>query len=136
MPDVAVAAVLIDAIDDGLDRIDLVRPHHKELLLARDQNHIFADHVRECALGKKLLGEVIEMCDLGVVPGRKLVDRQELLVGVESKVFGIVIREVHRICAVADDEKLDEAKQRLGVAVAGVVLVFDDLLHRPPWADA
>ena len=38
--------------------------------------------------------------------------------------------------AVADDEELDEAEQRAGVAVAGVVLVFDDLLHRPAGVDA
>ena len=33
---------------------------------------------------------------------------------------------------VADDKELEEAKQGLGVAVAGVVLVFDNLLHGPP----
>ncbi len=38
--------------------------------------------------------------------------------------------------AVADDEELEEAEQRLGVAVAGIVLVVDDLLHRPARADA
>ena len=38
--------------------------------------------------------------------------------------------------AVADDEELDEAEQRVGVAVAGVVLVVDDLLHGPARADA
>ena len=38
--------------------------------------------------------------------------------------------------AVADDEELDEAEERLGVAVAGVVLVIDDLLHGPAGADA
>ena len=38
--------------------------------------------------------------------------------------------------AVADDEELDEAEQRARVAVAGVVLVLDDLLHRPAGVDA
>ena len=38
--------------------------------------------------------------------------------------------------AVADDEELDEAEQRPRVAVAGVVLVIDDLLHGPARADA
>ena len=42
-----------------------------------------------------------------------------------------MISEVPGVGAVADDEQLDEAEQRLGVAVAGVVLVFDDLLHGP-----
>ena len=36
--------------------------------------------------------------------------------------------------AIADDEELDEAEQRLGVSVTGVVLVLDDLFHRPPRA--
>ena len=31
VPDVAVAAVLFDAVDDGLDGVDLVRTHHQEL---------------------------------------------------------------------------------------------------------
>jgi hypothetical protein len=34
VPDVAVAAVLVDAVDDALHGIDLVGPHHQELLLA------------------------------------------------------------------------------------------------------
>ena len=28
VPDVAVSAVLVDAVDDGLDGVDLVRAHH------------------------------------------------------------------------------------------------------------
>ena len=34
VPDVAVAAVLVDALDDGLDGIDLIRAHHQQFLLA------------------------------------------------------------------------------------------------------
>ncbi|MNC63643.1 hypothetical protein D3C75_1137810 [compost metagenome] len=30
---------------------------------------------------------------------------------------------------------MQEAEQRFGVAVAGVVFVFDDLLHGAPWVD-
>ena len=120
----------------ALTAVDLVRPHHEEFLLARDQYHVFADHVSECALGEKLVGEVVEVGDLGVVPGCEPVDRQELLVRVEGEVFRVVVGEVQRVRAVADDEDLHEAKQRPGVSVAGVVLVFDDLLHRPPGADA
>ena len=66
----------------------------------------------------------------------ELVDRQEPLVGVEGEVAGVVVGEVPGAVAVADDEELDEAEQRLGVAVAGVVLVVDDLLHRPAGVDA
>ena len=38
--------------------------------------------------------------------------------------------------AVADDEELHEAEQRARVAVAGVVLVLDDLLDGPAGVDA
>ncbi len=42
---------------------------------------------------------------------------------------GVVVREVESLVAIADDEELEEAEERLGVAVAGIVLVIDDLLH-------
>ena len=38
--------------------------------------------------------------------------------------------------AIADDEELDEAQERPGVAVVGVVFVIDDLLHGPARVDA
>ena len=135
VPDIAVAAVLIDAVDDGLDGVDLVRAHHQELLLAGDEDHVPADHLAKRALGEEAIGEVVEVGDLGVVLGRELVDRKEPLVGVEGEVPRVVVGEVPRVRAVADDEELDEAEERLGVSVAGVVLVVDDLLHRPPGAD-
>ena len=84
MPDVAVAAVLVDAFDDRLDGVDLVRPHHQELLLAGDEHHVAADHLAEGALLEEPLREAIEVGDLAVVLGRELVNRQEPLVGVEG----------------------------------------------------
>ena len=135
MPDIAVAAVLIDAVDDGLDGVDLVRAHHQELLFAGDEDHVFADHLAERALGEEPIGEVVEVGDLRVVLGRELVDRKEPLARVEGEVPRVVVGEVPRVRAVADDEELDEAEKRLGVSVTGVVLVVDDLLHRPPGAD-
>src|SRR3546814_8591923 len=75
------------------------------------------------------------MVDLFVVLGRELVDRKEPLVSVESKVPRVVVGEVSSFRAVADDEELDKAEKRLGVSVTGVVLVVDDLLHRPPGID-
>jgi hypothetical protein len=74
--------------------------------------------------------------DLLVILVGELVDGQEALVGIESEVAGVVVGEVVGAVAVADDEELDEAEQRLGVAVAGVVLVFDDLLHGAARVDA
>ena len=42
---------------------------------------------------------------------------------------GIVVREIERPIAVADDEQLKEAQDCLRVAVPRIVLVLDDLLH-------
>ena len=135
VPDVAVAAVLVDAVDDGLDGVDLVRAHHQELLLARDEDYVLADHLAECALGEEPIGEVVEVANLGVVLGRELVDRKEPLVSVEGEMPVVVVGEVPRVRAVADDEELDEAQECVGVSVTGVILVVDNLLHRPPGAD-
>ena len=135
VPDVAVATVLVDAVDDRLDGVDLIRAHHQELLLARDKDHVIADHLAKRALDEEPIGEVVEVGDLGVVLGRELVDRKEPLVSVEGEMPRVVVCEVPSVRAIADDEELDEAEQRLGVSVTGVVLVVDDLLHRPPRAD-
>src|SRR5690606_6329294 len=136
VPNVAVAAALLDAVDDGLDGVDLIRAHHEELLLALDEHHVAADHAAEVALLEKGVGEEIEMADGRVVLGRELVDREKLLVGGEGEVAGIVVCEIEGLSAVGDDEELDEAEERAGVAVARIVLVFDDLLHRAARAHA
>ena len=65
-----------------------------------------------------------------------LVDGQKTLVGVEGEVAGVVVGEVVGAVAVGDDEELHEAEERAGVAVAGVVLVFDDLLDGAAGVDA
>ena len=135
VPDVAVAAVLVDAVDDGLHGVDLVRAHHQELLLAGDEDHVLADHLGERALGQEPFREVVDVGDLRVVLGGELVDGKEPLVSVEGEIPRVVVGEVPRVREVADDEELDEAQERLGVSVTGVVLVVDDLLHRPTGAD-
>ena len=71
VPDVAVAAVLVDALDDVLDGVDLVRPHHQQLLLAGDEHHVAADRLAERAFGEERLGEAVEVGDLFVVRGRR-----------------------------------------------------------------
>ncbi len=76
------------------------------------------------------------MGDLPVFLVGILIDGQAALVGVEGEVAGVVVGEVVGAVAVADDEELHEAEQRPGVAIAGIVLVLDDLLHRPARADA
>ena len=70
VPHVTVAEVFLDALDDVLDGVDLVRPHHQELLLAGDEDYVLADHVPERALGEKRVGAF----DLRIVRGRVFVD--------------------------------------------------------------
>jgi len=76
------------------------------------------------------------MRDLGVVLCGVLVDGEEAFFGVEGEVAGAVIGEVVSAVAITDDEKLNEAQKRAGVAVTGVVLVLYDLLHCPAGIDA
>ena len=76
------------------------------------------------------------MRDLLVVLGGELIDGQKALVGVEAEMAAVVVGEIPGVAAVADDEKLHEAQQRPGVAIAGVVLVINNLLHGPARADA
>ena len=136
MPDEAVAAVLLDALDDVFDGVDMVRTHHQELLLAGDEDHVAADHLAEDALGEELVGKRVEATDFPIVFVGVFVDGQETLVGVEGEVAGVVVGEVIGGVAIADDEELDEAEERARVAVAGVVLVIDDLLDGPAGIDA
>ena len=48
----------------------------------------------------------------------------------------IVVGEIERPIAVADDEELQEAEDCFGVAIPGIVLVLDDLLHGATRANA
>ena len=135
VPDIAVAAVLVDAVDDGPDRMHLVGAHHQQLLLACHQNHVPADRPAQRAFGQEPVGEVVKMDDLCVVRIRKPVDGQKAFVRIEGEMPRVVVGEVKRIRPVADDEELHEAEQRPGISVAGIVPVADDLLHRPPGTD-
>ena len=87
-------------------------------------------------LAKEGFRKAVEMGDLLVVLGGELVNGEKALVGVEAEMAGVVVGEIPGIASIADDEKLHEAQQRLGVAIAGVVLVVNDLLHGPARADA
>ena len=136
MPDVTVATVLFDAVDDGLDGVDLIRAHHHELLFARDEDHIFADHLAECALGQEPIGKLVEAGYLSVVRGSELVGRKEPFISVEGEMLRVVVGEVPRFRAVADDKELNETKKRPCVTVTGVVLVRDNLFHSPPRTDS
>ena len=129
MPDIAVTAVLLNAIDNGLHSIDLIGTHHHQLALTLDQHRVATDHLRQGTLGQKGLGEVVQVGDLFVVGRGPLVEGQEVLVGIEAEVLTGVVGKIPGITAIADDEELHEAQQTVGVTVAGIVFVIDNLLH-------
>ena len=135
MPDVAVAGVLVNALHNGFDSIDLVRAHHHQLLLAGNEYHVAADHFTKGAFCEEFFGEAVEMGDFFIVFSGELVERQKTLVGVEAEVATVVVGEVPGVGAVADNEKLQKAEQGFGVAIARVVFVLDDLLHGAARAD-
>src|SRR5690606_19935259 len=85
---------------------------------------------------EKLFGEVVEVGDFGVAFLGPLVDGQKALIGVKSEVVAVVVGKVPRVATVADDKDLNEAQQRIGVTIAGFVLVGDDLLHGAARVDA
>lgn len=136
VPDIAVAAILADALVDGLDGVNLVGAHHEHLLLGGDEYHVAADGRAKGTLGQEGLGEGVEVGDFRVVFGRVLVDGQEVFIRIEGEVAVVVVGEVVGLGLVRDDKELHEAEQCLGITVAGVFLVIDDLLHGPAGADA
>ena len=79
MPDIAVAAVLVDAVHDSLDSVDLIGAHHHKLALVLDEHHVPADHLRQGALGEKFLSKVIKIGYFFVVYVGKLIDGQKTL---------------------------------------------------------
>ena len=136
VPDVAIAVIFVNALHDVLYRIDLVRPHDHELLLARQQHHVTADGAAKVALFQEGVSELVELGDLAVALIGKFVDRQKALIGIEGKMAGVVVGKVVAAVAVADNEQLQKAQQRVAVAIATVLLVLDDLLHGPARIDA
>ncbi len=129
MPDVPIARVLVDTADDVTHSIDLIRPHHQDLLLRLNQNHIPADHLAEEAFGQELLRKLVQVRNLAVIVSGPGVDRQKTLFGVEREVTIGVVGEIVRVPLVADDEDLQEAQQRVRVAVPCIGLVSDNLLQ-------
>lgn len=57
VPDVAVATVLLDAINNRFHRINLIRSHNEQLLLTFYQNHILANHTAQSAFGQEFFRE-------------------------------------------------------------------------------
>ena len=136
VPDVSVAAVVVDALHNLLHRIDLIGSHDHQLLFADDKDHVAADGLTEVAFPEESLREGVEVRDFLVVFVRELINGQEPFFGVEGKMPRVVVGKVVRAVAVADDEELHKAEQRLGITVTGLVFVFDDLFHGPARANA
>jgi len=109
VPDIAVAAVLVDAVHDGLDGVDLIGAHHHQLALVLDEHHVPADHLRHGALGEKFLSKVIKIGYFLVVRVGKLIDGQKPLVGIKFEVLGIVVGKIPSIGAIANHKKLHKA---------------------------
>ncbi len=126
----------MDAVHDLFDGVNLIGPHHHQLLLAGNQHHVAADHPAQRTFDKERFGKTIEVGNFGVVLRRMLVDRQKTLVCIKCKVTGIIIGEIPGITLVADNKKLNETKKGSCVSVSGVVLIFDNLLHRPTRTNA
>lgn len=76
------------------------------------------------------------MRDLLVVLGGELIHGEKALVGIEAEMTAVVVGKIPGIASIANDEELHEAQQRLGIAIAGVVFVVNNLLHGPARADA
>jgi len=134
VPYIAVATVFFDGVDDGFDRVNLVRPHHHHFFFGLHQHHVLADHLREGALAQEGLGELEKVGYLFIFRIGPAVDGQVLGVGVERKVLVVVVGEIQSIAAVANDKQLHKGHQRVLVAVARVFLVFRNLLHGPTGA--
>ena len=105
-------------------------------MFARDENHVPTDSLAKGTFAEKCLSEGVEMDNLPIVHVSVFIDREKALVGIESEMPRIVVREVKGSIAVADDEKLKEAKKRSGITVSRIVLILNDLFHGPTWADA
>lgn len=130
MPDEAVAATLLYAVHDTFDGIDLIGAHHEYLLLRLDKHHIAADELAQFTLGQHHVGEGKELHHLAVVAVGGMIDGQVAASGIEVEMLVIVVGKIHRVAApIADDEELYEAHQRIGVAVAAILLVAHNLLH-------
>ena len=125
----------MNALHNRLHSVDLIGAHHHQLLLARDEHGVAADHLTQRAFGEELFGKAVEMSDLLVVLAGKLIDRQKPLISVKAELASVVVGEIPSVCAIADDKNLNKAQQRLPVPVARVALVIDNLLHGTAGAD-
>src|SRR5690554_189733 len=135
MPDITITTVLVNGIYNGLYGIDLVGAHNEHFLLALYQHQIAADQLAQGALGQEVIRKVVQMSNLLIALVSVLINGQEALIGIKAEVLFAVIGEIARIVTITDDKQLHEAQQSIGIAVASIVFILNDLFHRPAWAD-
>ena len=111
MPDIAVAAILVDTFNNGLDRIDLVGAHDEDFLLALHQDHIAADQAAQAALFEKVVGKVVQVPNFVVFFVSVLIDGQKTLCGVKTEMLVAVVGEVAGVTFIAHDKQLHETEQ-------------------------
>lgn len=129
MPNVPITGVIVDGADDIAHGVDLVWAHHEDFGLGLHQHHIAAEHLAKRAFGQEELRKVVQVVDFGIVFPRPGIHRQKLLFSVEGEVAVVIVREVVGLGLVADDENLQKAEQRVGVAVARVGLIGHNLFE-------
>ena len=86
--------ILMDAVHDGLHRIDLVGAHHQQFLLRSHQHHVSADHLGKGALAQELFREIVQMGYFLIVFSGELIDGQKLLVRIEIEMLLLVIGKI------------------------------------------
>lgn len=70
------------------------------------------------------------MSNFNVVFVGVLIDGQKALIRIEIEMAFVVVGKIVCLVVVADDKNLHEAQQRVRVAVARIVFIVDNLLHR------
>ena len=109
MPDVAITAILVYAVYDGIYSIDLIRTHYEQFLFTGDQNHILADYSPKSALCQDLIGEIIQIGNFIVILVCPLIHRQELFFRVEVEMLVVVICEIVCPALITHNEQLHKA---------------------------
>ena len=131
MPDITVLIAFIHTVHDAFDGVDLIGAHHQNLPLGFHKHHVSADKTAKNRLLQHHIREFEQLGNLMVVRIGSVIHRQIVVRCIEVEMLIVVICEVHRIAAtVADYEQLHEAHQRVGIAIATVFLIADNLFHR------
>ena len=104
VPDIAVAAVLVNAVHNGLDGIYLIRAHNHELLFAGHQHHIAADHLCQRTFGQKIVCKTVKLGDFFVVVSGKLIERQKAFIRIKTEMAVVIVGKIPCVAHVADNE--------------------------------